>query len=94
MQDQETQPVKLTEDEVRLFAIEQAMEELRRERDSVVDKLKTLTRQRDDLYASVEAQKAIENMTAAQKNALSQVLGVGSIAPTNTVSSPGEIRNQ
>lgn len=89
MQEQQLQP-----DEQQLLALENRMEELRHERDEVVVELKETTRMRDDLYAAVEARKAIENMTSAQRNALSQVLGVGSIAPTNTVSSPGEIRNQ
>lgn len=84
---QDTQPV-LTEDEQRLLALETRMEELRTERDSVIGELKETTRQRDQLYATVEAQRAIKDMTDAQRAALTQVLGAEGIQSTNQFGEP------
>jgi uncharacterized coiled-coil DUF342 family protein len=71
-----------TEEETQLLALETKMEELRQTRDGIIEELKTLTRQRDQVYATVEAQRAIAQMTNPQRAALAQVLGVSGVPST------------
>lgn len=74
--------------EEQLATYEQQMEDLRNQRDAIVEKLKEVTRLRDQAQGQVDAQKLLTNMSPQQVAAVKQILTADGIAPTSTATEP------
>lgn len=74
--------------EEQLATYEQQMEDLRNQRDAIVEKLKEVTRLRDQAQGQVDAQKLLTNMSPQQVAAVKQILTADGIASTSTATEP------